>query len=105
MQGKLFKISIVVAGIKKRCRKVEYHTLSAGYIPYNDGKFNEDEILELARGMIETNMKTVYNTPAKVRLDFVEVALEDGFRSEKWTPYSDLNKTLLVQSSLENALN
>jgi hypothetical protein len=104
MQGEFFKISVSVSGIKKRCRKAERHLLNGGYIPYNDGNYNAEEINDLVKGLVSTNMKEVQNVPT-IHLDHVIVKHDEGFRSEQWEPFSKLNKKFLLVSSLENELN
>jgi hypothetical protein len=42
-----FRVGICVDGIKKRCRKSDSHYFHAGYIPYNNGDFNKEEIENL----------------------------------------------------------
>ena len=54
-----YKLSVSVTGIKKRCRKTEFHLLQGGYIPYNDGTFDREAIEAIAKGLIETNIKKV----------------------------------------------
>jgi hypothetical protein len=66
----LFKLSISVIGIKKRCRKVEKHFFDAGYIPYSEEILNQDELIDKARNLVNTNMKTVQGVPV-LRLNHV----------------------------------
>jgi len=100
---KLFKISINVVGIKKRCRKVERHFLRAGYVPYNDGEFNKEELEQKVKDVVSSNMKTV-TSDIIISLDFVELSVERGYSSELWQPFSKLNKSWKVLSGLENQL-
>jgi hypothetical protein len=99
-----FRVGISVDGIKKRCRKSDSHYFHAGYIPYNDGNYNAEEIDDLVKGLVSTNMKEVQNVPT-IHLDHVIVKHDGGFKSEQWQPFSKLNKKFLLVSSLENELN
>ncbi len=99
-----FRVGISVDGIKKRCRKSDSHYFHAGYIPYNDGNYNAEEIDDLVKGLVSTNMKEVQNVPT-IHLDHVIVKHDGGFKSEQWQPFSKLNKEFLLVSSLENELN
>lgn len=94
-----FKIGISVNGIKKRCRKSESHYLSGGYIPYNDGAFNQDEVETLAKAILETNMKRIDGKVAVI-LNHVKVA--DGIQT--WEMFGKTNVRFELNSSLENAL-
>jgi hypothetical protein len=94
-----FRVGVSVNGVKKRCRKSESHYLSGGYIPYNDGAFNQEEIENLARGIVETNMKQV-NGRIFIVLNHVKVA--DGI--ETWEMFGKTNVKLELKTSLENAL-
>jgi hypothetical protein len=94
-----FRIGISVNGIKKRCRKSDNHYFHAGYIPYNNGDFNKEEIENLAKGLIETNMKTL-NSKVHVILNHVKVV--DGI--ETWEIFGETNVRFELNSSLENAL-
>ena len=95
----LFKISVSVTGIKKRCRKSEFHVLRGGYIPYNGGSFDREAIEAVARGLIETNIKQL-NSRVIIHLDRIE---QDDFL-ERWEPFSDKNVKWELVSSLENVL-
>jgi hypothetical protein len=94
-----FRVGISVDGIKKRCRKSDSHYFHAGYIPYNNGDFNKEEIESLAKGLIETNMKTL-NSKVHVILNHVKVV--DGI--ETWEMFGKTNVRFELNSSLENAL-
>jgi hypothetical protein len=94
-----FRIGVSVNGVKKRCRKSESHYLPGGYIPYNGGAFNQEEIENLAKNIIETNMKQV-NGRVFIVLNHVKVA--DGI--ESWEMFGKTNVKLELKSSLENAL-
>jgi hypothetical protein len=94
-----FRVGISVDGIKKRCRKSDSHYFHAGYIPYNNGDFNKEEIENLAKGLIETNMKTL-NSKVYVILNHVKVV--DGI--ETWEMFGKTNVRFELNSSLENAL-
>jgi hypothetical protein len=86
----LFKVSIQVIGIKKRCRKSERHFFQLGSIPYNDGQFDKSEISDKVKAFIETNMKQV-NSLTRVSLDHTIVTKEEVFTSTVWEPFSDKN--------------
>lgn len=96
----LFKISIGLYGVKKRCRKSEFHVLRAGYIPYNEGTFDREAIETIAKGLIETNMKQV-NGKIIISLDHIK----QGDFMQTWEPFSDKNVKWQLVSSLENELN
>lgn len=95
----LFKISVSLHGVKKRCRKSEFHLLRGGYIPYNDGTFDCGAIEAIARGLVETNMKQV-NGKIIINLDHVK----QGEFMQTWEPFSDKNVKWQLVSSLENEL-
>lgn len=95
----LFKISVSVHGVKRRCRKSEFHLLQGGYIPYNEGTFNREAIEAVARGLIEVNMKQV-NSKIIINLDHVK----QGEFMQTWEPFSDKNIKWNLVSPLENEL-
>ena len=95
-----FKVGISVNGIKKRCRKVDSHYFHAGYVPYNDSQFNQEEIETLAKKLIETNMKEV---ASKVYVVLNHIKKSNGF--ETWEMFGKTNVKFELVSSLENALN
>lgn len=86
----LFKISIQVIGIKKRCRKSERHFFQLGHMPYNDGQFNKSDISDKVKAFIETNMKQV-NSLTRVSLDHVIIKNEENFTVTQWEPFSSKN--------------
>ena len=86
----LFKISLQVIGIKKRCRKSERHFFQLGHIPYNEGQFDQSAISDKVRAFIETNMKQV-NSIVRVSLDHVIIKKEGHFTVTQWQPFSDKN--------------
>jgi hypothetical protein len=94
-----FKLGVSVTGIKKRCRKAEHHYISGGYLPYNDGAFNSDEVESLVKGIIETNMKQVNG---KIYIVLNHVKRADGI--ETWEMFGKTNVKYELKSSLENAL-
>jgi hypothetical protein len=94
-----FRVGVSLNGVKKRCRKSERHYLSGGYVPYNDGAFNQEEIENLAKGIIETNMKQV-NGRVFIVLSHVKVV--DGI--ETWQMFGKTNVEFELKTSLENAL-
>jgi hypothetical protein len=103
MTGELFKVSIIATGVKKRCRKVERHHLSMGYIPYNNGTFDQAELENRARDFVSENMKSVVGKP-EVSLNFI-IREKDNFGTiEKWEMFSDKHKRFVIQTSLENEL-
>lgn len=95
----LFKISIHVVGIKKRCRKPDRHIFSLGYVPYNDGAFNQDEIEKRAKDFLAENMKQVLGVP---NVSLNRVVKSEGV--ETWEMFSDKNKSFKILSGLENVL-
>ena len=98
-QKELFRIGVSVNGVKKRCRKSESHYLSGGYIPFNGGFFNQVEIENLAKGILETNMKRI---DGKVFIILNHVKVADGI--ETWELFGKTNVKFELKSSLENAL-
>lgn len=94
-----YKLGVAVNGVKKRCRKSERHFISGGYLPYNDGTFNQEEVESLARGILETNMKRI---DGKVKVVLNHVKREGGI--ETWEVFGKTNVQFELQSSLENAL-
>jgi hypothetical protein len=94
-----YKLSVLVTGIKKRCRKTEFHLLQGGYIPYNDGTFDREAIEAIAKGLIETNMKQV-NGKIIISLDHIK----QGDFTQVWEPFSDKNVKWQLVSSLEKEL-
>jgi hypothetical protein len=94
-----FRVGISVDGIKKRCRKSDSHYFHAGYIPYNNGDFNKEEIENLAKGLVETNMKTL---KSKVYVILNHVKVDNGI--ETWEMFGKTNVRFELNSSLENAL-
>lgn len=95
----LFKISVSMHGVKKRCRKSEFHLLQGGYIPYNEGTFDREAVEAVARGLIETNMKQV-NSKIVISLDHVM----QGDFMQTWEPFSNKHVKWQLVSSLENEL-
>jgi len=94
-----FKLGVAVNGVKKRCRKSESHYLSGGYLPYNDGVFNQDEVENLVRGILETNMKRI---EGKVFIILNHVKVADGIQT--WEMFGKTNVKFELKTSLENAL-
>jgi hypothetical protein len=94
-----FKLGVAVNGVKKRCRKSESHYLSGGYLPYNDGAFNQDEVETLAKAILETNMKRI---EGKVFIILNHVKVADGIQT--WERFGKTNVKFELKSSLENAL-
>jgi hypothetical protein len=84
----LFKISIQVIGIKKRCRKSERHFFQLGHMLYNDGQFDKSSINDKVRAFIETNMKQV-NSLTRVSLDHTIVTQDKFCTLTTWQPFSD----------------
>ncbi len=95
----LFKISVSLHGVKKRCRKTEFHLLQGGYIPYNDGTFDREAINAVVRGLVVSNMKQV-NGKIVINLDHIK----QGEFMQTWEPFSDKNVKWQLVSSLENEL-
>lgn len=94
-----YKLGIAVNGVKKRCRKSERHFISGGYLPYNDGTFNQDEVESLARGILESNMKRI---DGKVKIVLNHVKRDGGI--ETWEIFGKTNVQFELKTSLENAL-
>ena len=85
-----FEISLQVVGVKRRCRKVERHFFTLGYIPYNNGSFNQSEIEDKVRAFLETNMKQV-NSMTRVSLYHTVITKDEFCTQTTWQPYSDKN--------------
>lgn len=94
-----YKLGVAVSGIKKRCRKSERHFISGGYLPYNDGTFNQEEVESLARGILETNMKRI---DGKVKVVLNHVKVDGGIQT--WEMFGKTNVQFELQSSLEKEL-
>lgn len=88
----LFKVSIQVIGIKKRCRKSERHFFQLGHIPYNDGNYDHEAMKQKARDFLDTNMKEI-NSVVRLSLDHVVIKNEGNFTVTQWEPFSKLNKS------------
>lgn len=86
----LFKISIQVIGIKKRCRKSERHFFQLGSIPYNDGSFDQAAINDKVRDFLTTNMKQI-NSLTRVSLDHTVITQDKFCTQTTWQPFSDKN--------------
>lgn len=98
-QKELFKLTVSVKGVKKRCRNSDHHLLQGGYMPYNDGVFDQAKIEDVVKGLIETNMKRV-DGRIFIHLDHIK----QGDFMQTWEPFSDKNVRFELKSSLENAL-
>jgi hypothetical protein len=88
----LFKLSIQVIGIKKRCRKSERHFFQLGHIPYNEGNYDHEAMKQKARDFLSTNMKEVKSV-VRLNLDHVVIKNEGNFTVTQWEPFSKLNKS------------
>lgn len=97
-EGKFYRISVHVYGVKKRCRKADSHMFSLGYIPFNEGIFNQDEIEVKARSALAENMKTA--STAAVVLNAVTV--KDGI--ETWVMFGKENRRFELKTALEKEL-
>ncbi len=86
----LFKISIQVIGIKKRCRKSERHFFQLGHMPYNDGQFDKSEVSDKVKAFLQANMKEVHSL-TRVSLDHVIIKNEGNFTVTQWEPFSSKN--------------
>lgn len=95
----LFKISVSLRGVKKNCRKTDFHVLKGGYIDYNAGDFNQDAIDAIASGLVNSNIKRIHSD-ITVHLDYVQ----QGEIMQTWQPFSDKNVRFELKTSLENAL-
>jgi hypothetical protein len=102
-EQEFFKIGISVNGVKKRCRKVERHFLSLGYVPYNDGVFNQEELENKARDFVSENMKTVQGK-YEVVLNYVKRKKDSYGTIETWEMFGKKNLRFIVQSQLINEL-
>lgn len=98
-EGKFYRISVHTKGIKKRCRKSDSHMFSLGYIPYNDGSFNREEIEAKARNAISENMKS---TISKTHVVLNAVTIKEGI--ETWEIFGKDNVRFELLTSLEREL-
>ncbi len=94
-----YKVGIAVSGVKRRCRKSERHFISAGYLPFNDGVFNQEEVETLARGILETNMKRI---DGRIKVVLNHYKVKDGIQT--WEMFGKNNVEFELQSSLEKEL-
>jgi hypothetical protein len=83
----MFRMSVFVVGVKKRCRKVDRHHLNGGYMPYNDGVFDRCEVEQKARDMVDTNMKSA--NKIHVKLTKVEFKEDNGITIESFLMFDD----------------
>lgn len=74
-----FEINVSAYGIKKRCRKIEGHSLPLGYIDYKENLSSEEltQLMEKAKAILATNMKST--NKAVLRLYRVEIG--DHFKT------------------------
>jgi hypothetical protein len=100
---KMYKVYVMVWGVKKRCRVSKRHVLNMGYIPYNDGVYDKEALTQKAKDFVSTNLKKVEEAPV-LNLSYVEVGYDNGFRSEMWQAHSPNSVNWKVLSGLENQL-
>jgi hypothetical protein len=88
-----FKVSVFVTGVKKKGRKADKHLFNVGYVEYKENMTDEEKakLIEVARGVVETNMKSFLNG---FTVNLNHVTLYDG--GEIWEPFSDKNLKIKV---------
>lgn len=89
----IFLLSIHYLGINKRCRKSERHYKSyIKEIPFNNGEYTKEEILEIAKQWMNANVKQIDSYYVRVFLNYVVKSSEGSFSIQQWEPLSKLNK-------------
>jgi hypothetical protein len=98
-----FSISVYVHGVKKKCRKVERHSLKLGYIPYNDGSFDKEAISQKVRDIVATNMKSV-SSPIQVQMLRIELKKDEWGYSQTFAMFDERHVNFAVETALQEAL-
>lgn len=78
MEQVKYEINVSAYGIKKRCRKVEGHTLDLGFIDFTEEltETQLNDLLNKAKSTIATNMKSTN----KAVLRLYKVTIGDTFK-------------------------
>jgi hypothetical protein len=84
----LYRISVQLIGIKKRCRKSDRHFFHFGHMPFGD--VNYDDVKQKVRDFVYTNMKQV-NSQVRVHLDYVVIKNEGTYTVTQWEPFDAKN--------------
>jgi hypothetical protein len=92
-----YKLSVAVTGLKRRDRKVKFHSLSIGHL--NDLIVDEIEVSNTVRAFLAENMKEICG---QVIIHLDKIKEENGF--QVWKPFSKENITFKLTSPLEQAL-
>lgn len=97
----IFSLSIQYLGINKKCRKSERHYKSSIHeMPYNNGEYNKEEILEIAKQWMKANVRQIDSSHVRVILNHVIKSSEGSFSIQQWEPFSKLNKSELFEVEL-----
>jgi len=97
-----FKIGFSVYGVRSKCRKSEPHYFRLGYIDFNGGNFNKEEIEERILNAAKINMRKI-ESEIHVNLDYVIVENENN--RELFSIFDGKSVRFKIKpSSLENAL-
>ena len=98
-----FKVYVYFRGIKKRCRKVESHSMFIDYQPYNNGTYDHDALIAKVTGFLQTNVKHIDKTYyASITLDYVQETFDGFVTSQLWQPFSDKNLKIQINPSYLN---
>lgn len=92
------KVWISCRGIKKRARKVDFHTFTVGVL---DRDFNEALVIEEAKTRLIKEMRTIER--AELHVDICKVdTYSDGVQFESWHAMSADNRTVKLSHSLKS---
>jgi len=98
-----FKVYVYFRGIKKRCRKVETHSMFIDYQPYNNGTYDRNALIAKVTGFLQTNVKHIDKTYyASITLDYVQEKFDGFITSQLWQPFSDKNLKIQIDPSYLN---
>jgi hypothetical protein len=98
-----FKVYVYFRGIKKRCRKIESHSMFIDYQPYNNGTYDYDALIAKVTGFLQTNVKHIDKTYyASITLDYVQETFDGFMTSQLWQPFSDKNIKVQINPSYLN---
>lgn len=98
-----FSINVYVYGVKKKCRKSERHSFKLGYIDWNEGSFNKEEISQKARDIVASNMKTA-SSPISVQMLRVELKKDSWGTSQTFMMFDERHVNFKVETLLNEAL-
>ena len=92
-----YRLSVVVTGLKRRDKKVKFHSLLIGHL--NDLIVDEIEVSNTVRAFLAENMKEVCG---QVIIHLDKIKEENGF--QVWEPFNKENIKFKLTSLLEQAL-